>query len=480
MAAPKIVADLTLQLTSALAVGGTTATISSNVDDDGVTLQDGKYFFTVDGNNSAKEHIVCTKTGTSLSAIATVSRQGVETAGALRAHRVGATVVMTDFATYKDYIDQATISGISPATTSVLGGVYTTTNTGGSVVVSTDDTRVPTQGENDALAGTSGTPSSSNKFVTNDDFDTRSALKTQLKFGGTGADGVLAITSGATNIDCANAKIVVKNYSSISITGTGSLTFTNPNTSGTIVILKSSGAVTLTSSAAPMIDMRLMGAQSYSYNGFGFFTTGSGTGGTGQNSGGSASVSAGGVGNSLYYSLYSKDIILFTGGSGGNGGTYGGSAGVGGKGGGGLYIECAGALNFTTAGGISVAGQNGTGGSGGSSSGNGGGGGGAGGCAIILYNTLTSASGTITIAGGTGGNGFNNNAGQPGAGGGNGLTGGSGTGGAGSAQATNSYGGGGAGGGSGLSVADGGNGTTNAGGGGASGYSLVALNTEFA
>jgi hypothetical protein len=51
---------------------------------------------------------------------------------------------MTDFATYKTYIDEATIAGISPATTTTLGGVNTTTNTASSVVVSTDDVRVPT------------------------------------------------------------------------------------------------------------------------------------------------------------------------------------------------------------------------------------------------------------------------------------------------------------------------------------------------
>ena len=52
--------------------------------------------------------------------------------------------------------------------------------------VTNDDARIPTQGENDALAGTSGTPSSSNKFVTND--DTR--IPTQ------GENDALAGTSG--------------------------------------------------------------------------------------------------------------------------------------------------------------------------------------------------------------------------------------------------------------------------------------------
>jgi hypothetical protein len=105
MALPKIVADYESSLATKIAVGETTGTIVSNVDDDGVTLADGTYYFTLDGNNSAKEHIKCTKTGTALSDIYSVSRQGVETSGVVREHRVGAKVIMTDYATYKNYFE---------------------------------------------------------------------------------------------------------------------------------------------------------------------------------------------------------------------------------------------------------------------------------------------------------------------------------------------------------------------------------------
>lgn len=138
---PKIVSDLTVQLATAIAVSGTTATISANVDDDGVTLVDGFYYFTLDGSNSNKEHISCTKTGTVLTAIKSVSRQAVETSGVVRAHRVGCSVVMTDFATYKSYIDNTALQGVANATPSVFGVVETTTTT--ATVVSTDDTRMP-------------------------------------------------------------------------------------------------------------------------------------------------------------------------------------------------------------------------------------------------------------------------------------------------------------------------------------------------
>jgi hypothetical protein len=120
MALPKIVADLETSLAAKIAVGGTTGTLISNVDDDGVTLADGTYYFTLDGNNSAKEHIKCTKTGTALSDIYSVSRQGVETSGCVREHRVGAKVIMTDYATYKNYFEAAVISGPGSSTDNAI------------------------------------------------------------------------------------------------------------------------------------------------------------------------------------------------------------------------------------------------------------------------------------------------------------------------------------------------------------------------
>jgi hypothetical protein len=107
MSLPMIIADFESSLAAKIAVGGTTGVIISNVDDDGVTLPDGVAYFTLDGNNSAKEHIKCTKTGTALSDIYSVSRQGVETSGTVREHRVGAKVIMTDYATYKNYFEAA-------------------------------------------------------------------------------------------------------------------------------------------------------------------------------------------------------------------------------------------------------------------------------------------------------------------------------------------------------------------------------------
>jgi hypothetical protein len=69
-----------------------------------------------------------------------------------------------------------------------------------------------------------------------------------LSFGGSGADGALNITSGTVNI----ALDAIKNYSSISITGTGSLS--TSVSSGIAMLLNCSGNCTITSSATAAIN----------------------------------------------------------------------------------------------------------------------------------------------------------------------------------------------------------------------------------
>lgn len=316
--------------------------------------------------------------------------------------------------------------------------------------------------------------SNGGKVLQSDGTNTSWAVKSSI--GGTGADGALSISSGTTTIDCSGAKVVVKNYTSISITGTGKLAFSNPHANGTVVFLLSQGAVTLTSSTAPMIDMSAMGALGTTGATTAPGTSTSGSDGTkGQafifesNGGVGSSAAAIGAGGAISTTvkfanqtthLLSRYADIFTGAGGGGGhvtdsgggGTI--TGGTGGKGGGALIIECAGAFNFTTASGISVAGENGGSASGsGGANRAGGGGGGAGGYCRISYAALTANSGTITVSGGTGGNTF--------------ITGGAGTG----------YGGGGGG----NPIAAGSSGTSSAssatkvGGDGASGYSSVLV-----
>lgn len=202
----KIVADFETQLASQIDIGGTSGTLSSNVDDDGVTLVNGTYFLTVDSGNSQKEYYRCTLTGTAISAIQSVSRQGVYSTGSVRKHRVGATVSITDFANIKivgdllsgatsfdgttplsydiaptftdskqwvtkGYVDGVVVAGAPDAGASTKGITKLSTaavSPTNPIAVGDNDTRVPTQDENDALAGTGGAPSTSNKFITED------------------------------------------------------------------------------------------------------------------------------------------------------------------------------------------------------------------------------------------------------------------------------------------------------------------------
>lgn len=190
MATPKIIADFETQLATALAVGGTSFTLSSATDDDGVALPTGKYYFTIDNGTSQKEYVVGTLTGTSVASVSNVTRQGSESSGVDRAHRVGASVIMTDFLTYKNYIDETTVAGAADADASTKGVVEVPTSaeidadtalggTGASLAISPDQLvlskyglRLPTADEKEALAGAGAAPAAGNKYLTEDDINT--------------------------------------------------------------------------------------------------------------------------------------------------------------------------------------------------------------------------------------------------------------------------------------------------------------------
>lgn len=93
-----IASDFETQLTSAISVAGTSFTLQSITDNDGVDLADGMYCFTLDRDKSSKEYLIGqldadTKT---VSSVFSVSRQGSLTANAQRAHRIGANVIISD------------------------------------------------------------------------------------------------------------------------------------------------------------------------------------------------------------------------------------------------------------------------------------------------------------------------------------------------------------------------------------------------
>jgi hypothetical protein len=115
---PLAYADLELQLSTAISATDTTFSLSSATDDDGNSLPAGKYCFTVDNGLSTKEYLLGQLNGTDVTSVVSVSRQGVESSGAVRAHRVGATVLVTDFATIQRVADilrgQVALDGDNP------------------------------------------------------------------------------------------------------------------------------------------------------------------------------------------------------------------------------------------------------------------------------------------------------------------------------------------------------------------------------
>lgn len=68
------------------------------------------------------------------------------------------------------------------------------------IATGTNDTRIPSQDENNALAGTSGTPSATNKYVTNDDTaETGNSKVVRTTSGGLLNSSIVPITNGAAS-----------------------------------------------------------------------------------------------------------------------------------------------------------------------------------------------------------------------------------------------------------------------------------------
>jgi len=223
-----LLADFETQLATKLAVAATSCQLQSATDDDGVALPNGDYYLTLDRDSSQKEHILATLTTSAgvytLSAIKTVSRQGVQVSGALREHRVGSSVVITDFAhiLYMNdllkgttnfnstaklgydgdpgmvsgdldkfatirYANALAIAGAPDAGITVKGIAEEATqaeidaDTGAgatsgrlfvnpsTLVLSKYGLQLPTDGQKLALTSTSGTPGSTNKYATEND-----------------------------------------------------------------------------------------------------------------------------------------------------------------------------------------------------------------------------------------------------------------------------------------------------------------------
>lgn len=115
---PIVVADVELQISTAIGVGDTTFSLASANDDDGNALTAGKYCFTLDNGKSNKEYLIGQLNGTDVTSVVSVSRKGVESSGAAQKHRVGASCIITDFATIQRVADilrgEIGLDGASP------------------------------------------------------------------------------------------------------------------------------------------------------------------------------------------------------------------------------------------------------------------------------------------------------------------------------------------------------------------------------
>jgi len=263
------------------------------------------------------------------------------------------------------------------------------------IAVGDTDTRVPTQGENDALAGTSGIPSSTNKYKTQSD--------TSGLFG-SGADGAVTETTRSLTKDMYYSSLTVPNGVTLTTAGyrifcTGTITL-----SGTGKIDNSggnggnggngSGATGGTAGTAGVAT----GAGSLPAAIAG---TAGGAGGTSSGNGGGGGGGGGSGANGGIVAIYANSIVVGASASitslGGNGGNGGNAAnGQGGTGGGTGSVGSAGTAGLASSPSLGVSGtahsgSSGNGGAGGGS--NGGGGDNAGGA-----GGTSGAAGTATIS----------------------------------------------------------------------------------
>lgn len=328
----------------------------------------------------------------------------------------------------KKYADDLAIAGAPKASTTTYGIAVLSTNAVSAVapiVVGDNDPRVPSQNENDALVGTSGTASSLNRYVTNADTSTTST-----------AGAVVRATSGG-KVD--SSFVSVTDIQTFTTAGTS--TWTKPTNAKwvEVTVIGAGGGGAAGSNGAATGGG---GGGAYGFKRFNASALSStesytvGLGGPGGTQAGTNSGTAGG------FSSFGTTVLLKA--PGGSGGTA--TAGAGGVIGNGDIVYVGGAGGINGAAGVDTAnvpsprGGGGGGYNGGSpatatAGGNGGGfttyytkAGGAGGSAGVNNGTAASATSSSLIYGGVGGGGggYNGNGTNTGGNGGDGNLGGGG------------------------------------------------------
>lgn len=103
----KVVANFETSLATKLANGATSGALTSITDKNGVNLPSAKYCMIIDRGTGDEEHLLFDLTGTSMSNIFSVSRQGVQTSGVqnINGHRAGSKCYLTDFVNLKIMVD---------------------------------------------------------------------------------------------------------------------------------------------------------------------------------------------------------------------------------------------------------------------------------------------------------------------------------------------------------------------------------------
>lgn len=179
----------------------------------------------------------------------------------------------------KKYVDSVAIAGAATAGTNTLGIVKLSTAAvvaTSPIVVGDNDTRVPTQAQKDALAGTSGAPSSSNKYVTNADTGTSGTTNSVVRYSGTGL--ITVATTPVNSTDATSKSYVDTSVSAYTVVaGTAAFSVTrataNGSTSGTtsfyisatnnlIIVADGICAYTDTGSGSTTFDL-LVGSDTY-------------------------------------------------------------------------------------------------------------------------------------------------------------------------------------------------------------------------
>jgi hypothetical protein len=223
------------------------------------------------------------------------------------------------------------------------------------------------------------------------------------KFGGDGSDGALSVGAGTTTtIALGNAKVVVKNYTSLTLAG--HVNFTGSATTGTLVIFKVQGTCNFTGFIHATSTGAIGGAGAAVSNSSGndgttplwWIAPGKGIAGTGSAAGAAGTT----ISLTNSYTDFAQGLYPFAsmGAGGGSGGGNNGTSGAGGIGGGAFVLECAG-TNHTLTGTVNANGQTAFPASGTNAGGSGGGGGGYAG---VFYNGTETGTPTLNVAGGLG------------------------------------------------------------------------------